>query len=56
MVVRMLPSEPGFVTNWNLVGSTASVFCCAAPLAHLNVPAVEAIFACAAPMRSCMTE
>src|SRR5438105_4516266 len=40
MVVRTDPSALGALPRRNLVASAASVFCGAAPFAHLNVPAV----------------
>src|SRR2546425_13212334 len=43
MVVRVVPSAFDFCSSRNFVASAASVFCWAAPFAHLNVPAEVAV-------------
>src|SRR6202011_152152 len=43
MVVRTVPSALGRLARRNLLASAARVFCWAAPLAHLNVPAEVAV-------------
>src|SRR3989442_12428722 len=43
MVVRVVPSALDFCSSRNFVASAASVFCWAAPFAHLNVPAEVAV-------------